>query len=93
LIGQGVALKGLFRQDLERDPAYARGCPSEAFVNDLIGNPNGLKDLSPLVGLEGGDTHFGHDFGNPTFHGVSVVLKERKKWTLDSNERINRYLK
>lgn len=51
----------------------------EALVNDFFRDANCLKDLSSLVGLEGGNAHLGHHFGQSTLHGSNVILWKGKK--------------
>ena len=45
----------------------------EVFVNDRLVDADGLKDLGGLIGLEGGDAHFGGDLHDAVEDGGVVV--------------------
>src|ERR1700743_1920147 len=41
------------------------GGAGEIFIHDGFVKPDDLEDLGALIGLKGGDTHFGEDFEEP----------------------------
>ena len=51
----------------------------EGIVYHFLTNSEGLKNLSSLIGVEDGDTHFGHDLEDTFFKGFAVV-RHRKFW-------------
>lgn len=49
----------------------------KTFINDFIWKAYCLKYLGTLVWLKSWNTHFSHDLGNTSFHGITVILKHK----------------
>ena len=52
-------------------PAHRTG---EVFVDHILGDTDGFKDLAALVGLDRGDTHLGSDLPDAEKHGPVVII-------------------
>ena len=61
----------------QADASHPGDRVGEVLVDDLLGDADGLKDLGGLVGLEGGDAHFGGDLHDAVEDGVVVVVHRR----------------
>ena len=73
--GPRVPGPGLSGQHLEADAAQPGGGPGEAGADDLLAQPDGLEDLRPGVGGDGGDPHLRHDLQQALAQGLDQVLR------------------
>ncbi len=73
--GPGVPGRDLGGQHLEADTAEPGGGAGEGGADDLLAEPDGLEDLRPGVGGDGGDTHLGHDLQQALAQGLDQVLR------------------
>jgi hypothetical protein len=71
-----VELEGIHGKEVKGGTLDTAGGTDEAFLDDLAVETESLEDLGTLVGLEGGDTHLGHDFEDAIVDGVAVVVHE-----------------
>ena len=62
---------------LHGDAAHPADRSREIPVDDISGNTDGLKNLCALIGLDGGNTHFGGDLHNAVQHAVGVIIHRR----------------
>ena len=60
--GSGVAFIGLSGNILQRDASHPAGRSVEILIDHFLGNTDGFEYLGALVGLNGGNSHFGSDF-------------------------------
>ena len=72
--GFGMKLIHVFGNVIQGDASYTADCACKIFINDFLGNTDSLKDLCALIGLDGGNTHFGSNFYNAVDHSVIVVI-------------------
>ncbi len=72
-IAEVMSALHFFCQHLKRNPFYAARGACKRLMNNIASKADGLKNLSPFVGLEGRYTHFGHDLEHPLAHGLFVV--------------------
>jgi hypothetical protein len=56
-----MSKESLLRQNLQADTFDPRRCPCEIALHQFRVQPDGLKDLSPAVTLNSGNSHFGND--------------------------------
>src|SRR6185312_5783090 len=49
-------------------------CAGKIFVNDRPVEPDDLEDLCTLIGLQGGNAHFGEDLQQAFADGLDIVL-------------------
>ena len=70
VVAEGHALLDL----PDADPADAADCAGEILVHHFSAQANGLENAGGLVGLNGGDAHFGRDLDNASQEGCIVVL-------------------
>ena len=73
--GPGVPGRGLGGQHVEADAAEPGRGAGEAGADDLLAQPDGLEDLRPGVGGDGGDAHLGHDLQQALAQGLDQVLR------------------
>ena len=71
--GPGVPGRGLGGQHAEADAAEPGCGAGEAGADDLLAQPDGLEDLRPGVGGDGGDAHLGHDLQKALAQGLDQV--------------------
>ena len=74
---QRVATQHFLRQFIKVYTLHATGRAHKAQVNHLILQANRLKDLRALVGMERGDTHFGHHLEHTLGHALTIGRHER----------------
>ena len=73
IVGFGVVAVHHVGDLLETDAAHPGHGVGKVLVNHIPLDADGLKDLGGLVGLEGGDAHFGGDLHNAVEDGGVVV--------------------
>src|SRR5262249_11495163 len=59
-----VTFEDVLLQLPESEPADARGGADEASLHDLVGETDGVEDLSTAVAGDVRDAHLGHDLEN-----------------------------
>ena len=57
----------------QRDAAHPADGVGEILVDDVGADAHGLENLAALIGLDGGDAHFGGDLHDARQHGLVVV--------------------
>ena len=60
-----MALPGLFKQGVKIDTANATRGPSEAPLDDVLSEPDRLKNLRTFILLQRRDAHLAHYFQHP----------------------------
>ena len=71
--GVGVAGERVGADLFEADAADAGGGAGEGAFDDLFGDAERFVDLAAVVGGDGGDAHFGHDFEDAGVERVEVA--------------------
>ena len=64
----------LCRNVLYADAAYPAYGSGKIFRNHFLGNADGFKDLGSLIGLNGGNPHFGCNLHNSVKNGGIVIV-------------------
>ncbi len=57
--------------------AHPAHCIGKIFVDHIHVDTDGLKNLRPLVGLNGGNPHFGGNLHNAMEHCMGIILHRR----------------
>ena len=66
-----MATQSFFSNLTHADPLNARGSSCKISIHQLLTQTHGLKNLSPAVGLNGGNAHFGKDLEEPLIDGFN----------------------
>ena len=75
--GSGVELVRLPGNIFQGDASHAAHCAGKIPVDHILGNAHRLENLRSLIGLDGGNAHFGGDFDNAVKHGAPVIRLRR----------------
>ena len=59
---------------IQGNSPYTADCACKIFIDNFLGNTDGLKNLCSLIGLDGRNTHFGGNLYNTVDHGVVVII-------------------
>ena len=75
--GHGVKLIYLIFNILYGNAAYPADCTAEISVDQIVIQSDGFKNLGALIGLNGGNTHFGSNLDNAVKHRVIIIIYRR----------------
>ena len=72
--GPGVVVIHHLFNFMQADAAHTAEGAGKVLIHHALVNTHSLKDLSGLIGLDGGNSHLGSDFYNAAQNGLVVVL-------------------